>query len=381
MQDTHSYKNIQSKITQIFKPRIAIFLEGLKYGGIARVYMELIPLLAKEFEIDLIVFDGSMSNICCDEIYFRKKWVIWPKGGFRWFYPNKIFMSLFRYGKIVKKGRYDLILSAGYFANFMCSFLAPKYFYKAVLSQHADLNKEVIFKRKRYTVNLFKAFLKRYFKKADAVIGVSRGVRDVLINDFGVSSDKCYVIHNPVNIENIQQVATEAISQNEKEWFLGNDFHFISAGRLTSAKNYPLLLKSFVKVVQKRPNCKLTILGDGEEKHVLENMDDELKIREKVWLPGFRKNPFKYFKRSECFVSSSDWEGFGNVLVEAMACGIPVIATKCSGPLDILRDRNSCFGIIIPCGDSDALAREMTIMPNKNRFTINKWKTANTFRS
>ena len=347
---------------QAIKPRIGIFLESLGYGGIARVYTELIPFLGKEFEIDLIVFDGSMTSIGCDESYLRKKWMIWPRGGFRWFYPHKVIRSILRYKKIAKNGKYELMLSSGYFANFLCSLLAPKYSYKAVLSQHADFKEEIFSKRSRYTVNVFRALLKRYFKKADAVIGVSGGVRDVLRNDLGISSDKCRVIHNPINIEKIQHATTEPIPQNEREWFWGNDFHFISAGRLTTAKNYPLLLEAFSRVLGGKPNSKLTILGDGEKRPVLEKMVDELRIREKVWLPGFKNNPFKYFKRANCFVSSSDWEGFGNVIVEAMACGKPIVATECSGAFDILQDGSRYFGIVVPSGDSDALAKGMTIM-------------------
>lgn len=353
---------------QAIKPRIGIFLESLGYGGVARVYMELIPFLEKEFEIDLIVFDGSMTSIGCDESYLRKKWVIWPQGGFRWFYPHKVIRSMLRYRKIAKNGKYELMLSAGYFANFLCSSLAPKYSYKAVLSQHADFKEEIFSKRSRYTAIVFKALLKMYFKKADAIIAVSRGVRDVVKNDLGISSDKCHIIHNPINIEKVRQETTEPIQQNEKEWFLGNDFHFISAGRFTSAKNYPLLLEAFFKVVGKKPNCKLTILGDGEKRPVLEKMVDELRIREKVWLPGFRNNPFKYFTMANCFVSSSGWEGFGNVIVEAMACGLPIIATRSSGAIDILLggEKETC-GVLVPLKDVNALSYEMLFMVHNIR--------------
>jgi glycosyltransferase involved in cell wall biosynthesis len=199
-----------------------------------------------------------------------------------------------------------------------------------------------------------------FFKKACMVIGISDGVCNGLKKDLGLSADKCCVVNNPVNIDKAQERSRDSIPDNEKEWFSGSYFHFISAGRLTKPKNYPILLKAFSRVIDKMPNCRLTILGDGEKRNTLEKMLNELNIEHEVWLRGFTGNPFKYFKKAHCFVSSSIWEGFGNVIIEAMACGLPIISTMTSGGKEILVDEiGSRYGILVPVDNPECLAQEM----------------------
>jgi glycosyltransferase involved in cell wall biosynthesis len=129
----------------------------------------------------------------------------------------------------------------------------------------------------------------------------------------------------------------------------------LGVGRLTKQKNFPLLIHAFVKVRQKK-TCRLVILGDGELRSEIEILINNFGIHDDVLLPGFQENPFAWMSASSVFVLSSDWEGLGNVLIEAMACGTPVVSTDCpSGPSEILEGGK--WGRLVAVGDVDSLSK------------------------
>jgi glycosyltransferase involved in cell wall biosynthesis len=126
-------------------------------------------------------------------------------------------------------------------------------------------------------------------------------------------------------------------------------------GRLNEQKDFPTLIRAFKIVYEKSKNARLIILGEGSEREHLMHLIKELGLVDIVSLPGFLQNPFSYMHRSQVFVLPSIHEGFGNVLVEAMACGCPVVSTDCpSGPREILN--NGEYGHLVPVGDAAAMA-------------------------
>jgi glycosyltransferase involved in cell wall biosynthesis len=129
----------------------------------------------------------------------------------------------------------------------------------------------------------------------------------------------------------------------------------LAVGRLTLQKDFPTLIRAFARLRARR-SARLVILGEGELRDELEALVAELGLTADVALPGFVDNPFSWMRGSALFVLSSAWEGFGNVLVEAMACGTPVVSTDCpSGPAEILE--NGKWGRLAAVGDAEALAR------------------------
>ncbi|MBD1903544.1 glycosyltransferase family 4 protein [Trichocoleus sp. DQ-A3] len=132
----------------------------------------------------------------------------------------------------------------------------------------------------------------------------------------------------------------------------------IAMGRLTYIKGFDILLSAFSKIADKHLDWQLLILGKGNLRIELENQRDSLGLTERVFFLGSMSNPFPILKLSKLFVMSSRTEGFGNVLIEAMACGLPVISTDCpSGPREIIRD--GVNGILVQNGDVEALAVAM----------------------
>ena len=129
----------------------------------------------------------------------------------------------------------------------------------------------------------------------------------------------------------------------------------LGAGKLKKQKDFATLVKAFAEVRHRRL-ARLVILGEGPRRGALLALARKLGVAEDIELPGFVANPFAFMARSSVFVLSSAWEGFGNVLVEAMACGCPVVSTDCpSGPSEILEDGR--HGPLVPVGDPAGLAK------------------------
>jgi glycosyltransferase involved in cell wall biosynthesis len=145
-------------------------------------------------------------------------------------------------------------------------------------------------------------------------------------------------------------VSALASEKLDHRWFEDNeDPVILGVGRLNEQKDFQTLLRAFANVLKKR-HAYLVILGEGEERSSLEVLSEELNVAHRVHMPGFVRNPYKYMARSDVFVLSSKFEGFGNVIVEAMACGCPVVSTNCrSGPTEILE--NGKWGRLVPVED------------------------------
>jgi glycosyltransferase involved in cell wall biosynthesis len=195
--------------------------------------------------------------------------------------------------------------------------------------------------------------MRRLYPKADRIVAISQGVANDLISLLNLLHEKVTVIYNPVVTPELFEQAKQPVSH---PWFEQNQLPVILAvGRLTRQKDFPTLFRAFSLVRQVRP-AKLLILGEGEERANLERLAIELGIQNDVSMPGFFDNPFAFMAKAYVFVLSSAWEGFGNVLVEALACGCPVVATDCrSGPREILD--NGRYGRLVPVGDHEALAK------------------------
>jgi glycosyltransferase involved in cell wall biosynthesis len=172
-----------------------------------------------------------------------------------------------------------------------------------------------------------------------------------MISYYGITSEDIDAIYNPVSISEIQRLSQEGVDHPA---FKSNSEVIVSAGRFTEQKDMPTLIRAFERLNQER-DVQLVLLGKGEEEPQLRQLIQNFEIENKVYLPGFVDNPFSYMNAADVFALSSKSEGFGNVLVEAMACGTPVVATNCpGGPSEILDDGE--YGILVPVSDNEALA-------------------------
>ncbi len=141
----------------------------------------------------------------------------------------------------------------------------------------------------------------------------------------------------------------------------------ITAGRLSHEKGYDLLIRAFAKLKNHYPDWNLLILGEGPRRVELERLVSDLGLKERVFLPGRVKNPYDYYEKADLFVLSSRYEGFGNVLGEAMACGMPVVAAKCSPSVtELVQD--GVNGLLAEPDDVDSLTAAMDkLMSDEDR--------------
>ncbi len=188
--------------------------------------------------------------------------------------------------------------------------------------------------------------------RADAIVAVSEGAALDLRARVPRAAGKIVTIHNPVVGPGLAEQAAEAV---EHPWFGDGEPVVLAAGRMSAEKDYPTLLRAFAEVARSRP-ARLVILGQGPEREGLLELAARLGIGERFDLPGFDVNPFRYMARASAFVLSSRYEGFPNVLAQAMACGAPVVSTDCrSGPSEMLEGGK--WGRLVPVGDWRAMAR------------------------
>ena len=183
---------------------------------------------------------------------------------------------------------------------------------------------------------------------ADCTVAVSDGLREQLISKWGARPEKTITILNPVFYPNAARVPSKAELEARPEVLL-------AVGRLVPEKDFITLVRAFARM--DRPTARLVILGKGPEEAKIIAELNRLGIRHRVSMPGYSKEPWQHYAEAKCFVLSSNSEPFGNVVVEAMAFGLPVVATACSGPQEILRHGE--FGRIVAAGNDLQLAHAM----------------------
>ncbi len=197
--------------------------------------------------------------------------------------------------------------------------------------------------------------LKHLYPRADVVTAISQGIARELTTSFGLAARQVVVIANPVDLDRVSFLAAAGL---EHPWFRPGAAVVVAAGRLHPQKGFNHLIRAFALVRNALP-CKLVILGEGPQRGELEQLITELGLSTDVALPGFQDNPYKFMGRASLFVLSSLYEGFGNVLLEALALGTPVVATACPvGPDEIIS--HGVTGLLVPPADERALAEAMT---------------------
>ena len=197
----------------------------------------------------------------------------------------------------------------------------------------------------------FAAVTRVGYAAADLIVTTSRGVAEDLTVSFGVDADRIRVVHNPVDLRAIAIAVHEPLpAAHDALWTRPA---IVAAGRLAEAKNYPLMIESLAVLRQRIP-ARLFILGEGEQEPVLRDLVATRNLTDAVHFCGFQSNPWKYIARADVFALTSRYEGFGNVLVEAMACGVPVVAASSSGAREIVDDGED--GLIVERHEPVAVA-------------------------
>jgi len=216
----------------------------------------------------------------------------------------------------------------------------------------------------------------RYFPRlAHGVVACSTGVAGEISGITGIPRDRIHVLYNPAITEEMEKQGAEPV---EHEWLASRDSAgqvppvILGVGRLARQKNFALLIRAFAEV-RRDTDAKLLILGEGPERPRLERLVQELGLEDDVSLPGYVANPCAYMARARVFVLSSSWEGFANVVAEALAVGTPVVSTDCpNGPAEVLGDGR--YGILVPVDDQAAMASGIRrVLEGERRAVSGDW--------
>lgn len=233
---------------------------------------------------------------------------------------------------------------------------------KVIVSEHGILSAQY---RERGAVHglLLRLSAGLGYRLADHRVGVSAGVVADMAALSGVQRDSFDVIYNPVHSRPDPDEAT--LEEVDRLWAGPRGARILTVGAMKAVKNHPMLLRAFASI--KRPDARLMFVGDGGGRDSLLSLARELGLSDRVIFAGFQEDPTPFYISADLFVLSSDREGFGVVIVEAMACGTPVVCTDCpSGPREILDGGR--FGRLVRVGDEESLAagiRQSLMSPTK----------------
>jgi glycosyltransferase involved in cell wall biosynthesis len=329
-------------------PEIIILIPSLSGGGAERVVSNLVPYISQHFEVTLALLENRIIYPVPENI--RLKAFSGPLES-QTAHISRIPYHVFSLARLVRKYNVRAVLSfmeQGNMLNLLTAFITH---HKTVVSQRVVPKRQYANKGVLGRL-ILKASLLLY-PKADQVEAVSEGIRNALISDYGLDHEKLNVIPNPVNIENLSRQAKAPLPHNIPDKFL------LHVGRMNLAhKGQDVLLKAFHLLRRKYTDLVLVFVGDGPDRDRIIRQIDRLSLNDATILTGWQENVACFMARAQVFLLSSRYEGWPNVLVEAMACGCPVVATDChTGPREILGDNE--HGLLVPVDDPEAMALEV----------------------
>jgi len=337
--------------------KILFVLSSLGSGGAEKVAVQLLNHLnGKKYNITVVIFErkGEFLKDIPGNIYvYDLKWEN------RFSFPKLVY----KLSKIIKDTSPSLIISFLIYSNFVALLARAAACSRVpvIIAEHSVPERTM--KIGRYYL-LKKWFYKLLYPKAERIIAVSKGIKDELTDYWEIPCRKVEIVNNAIDLNLIEKLSGETIRHQ-------NDIsvpEIIAVGRLSEPKGYPYLLKAIKLVIDITP-VHLHIYGDGDEKKRLEKMVKDLGISEAVSFEGYKENPYKYMSKGAVFVLSSLWESFSIVLIEAMACGIPVVSTRCPyGPEEIITD--GINGLLVPVADENALAEAILKVLNDDSLRV-----------
>jgi len=358
--------------------RIAVFLPSLEGGGAERSMLNLVKgFLAHGRTVDLVLCQAKGAYL--GEIPEGATMIeLKPTGSVqtRWIAakgnPGDFFALLrpiLLAGKIapeiarirslqhyIEEYRPDAILSALTYANLV-----------AIWAKHSSDSRVPVVVSERIALATYCAapsnyrkwrwrylpeVVRRTYRGADRVVAVSQFVAQELINKIQLDESSVTALHNPVVDDSLRSRAQQDL---EHPWFTAQAAPVVLAvGRLTEQKDFATLMRAFA-ILRAEKEARLVILGEGRLREELQALAGQLGIQDDLDMPGFVENPFKYMSRASTLVLSSQYEGLPGVLIQAMACGCPVVSTDCpGGSREILGDGE--YGALIAAGDAEAMA-------------------------
>jgi N-acetylgalactosamine-N,N'-diacetylbacillosaminyl-diphospho-undecaprenol 4-alpha-N-acetylgalactosaminyltransferase len=329
--------------------RILFVINSLTGGGAERVFATVVRELSRGpdgFAITVVLLDDAVR-----EAYRMPAGIPIERLGSN----GGMLRSISHLMRVVRRVRPDVavsFLSRANVASLVCMRLAGK---PAIVSERVNTTAHL---RSSRCAPLRRLLIRSCYRRAQRVIAVSEGVARTLTKDFLVRRERICVIFNPVDIDRIRSLGAEEPSVTVSV----NDF--VTMGRLVANKNTAMAIRALAVA---RGNGRLIVLGEGPLRDELARLAASLGLAGRVVFAGFADNPYAILARAGCYLLTSNAEGFPNAMVEAMAAGLPIIATDCpSGPAEILHasldGRDSVTGqggVLVRMDDHEAMSKSM----------------------
>ena len=344
------------------KRKIAILLPAMQSGGAERFVSNLINFLSSEFEVHLILFDRLVEYALPETQIFH---IIDGNSHTDGNFANILKLPLLggRVCKYCNQNGIELVISFLHRPNFVAC-IAKKMGLKAKVIISERTYAPIYFKKGTLSGKIGSCMVSKLYPIADYILPNSKGVQDALSTVYGIKN-RYRVIKNIVDIKNIELQKQKPVGD-----IAFDKFTFITVANLNEGKNHEMLLNAFSAM--NTDDAQLLLIGKGKLREKLQLRAVALGVGDRVVFLGYQANPFNFIGRSDCFVFPSDFEGFPNVLIEALACGTPVISTDCrSGPRELLAPETDCrqqvtdrfevadYGILVPVGDAKLMAEAM----------------------
>ncbi len=349
------------------KPALLICINSLRSGGAERVVSQLLTHMQEDFDIHLALYSHIIEYEIPKGIRILDLDQSEDDGQITMLL--KLPMLSYKVSRYCKK--HGIMHSVAFLnrPSYINALMRALWGYKGRVVMCERTHQTTMLKTKsKLTRVITKLLITASYNRADLVLANAETMKTDLRDNLDVKTP-IEVIYNPVDIKGLQLQMQEPVDHV----FDGNSFHFAAVGNFRKEKNFPLLIDAFALL--KGHNCKLLLVGDGPDRELLKQKVTEAGITDRVIFLGRDSNPFKYMQRCDAFVLCSDVEGFPNVLLEALACNMPVISTDCrSGPREMLAPTTNSeteisgnyseeeFGILTPVGDAPVLAEAMKKM-------------------
>ena len=339
--------------------RITLITVNLYAGGTQRVVYQMANYWSKKgHQVTILTYDSGQRSFF--HVFEPIQWKALDLAGessswfFRFFHNMR---RIYNLRKAIKSSRPDYIISLVYTVNVIVLIATRLSFIPTIVSERND--------PRRKKVGLIWHWLRRcLYPMADHLVLQNQEIRDWFKN----YNRSLHVIPNPV------QVSEESLKQGP-EISLPEGKRIIALGRLVEQKGFAILIQSFAGLSRQYPDWRLVIIGEGPLRNELKQHAKRLNVESYVFFVGKVKNPFSVFSRCDLFVLSSRYEGFPNALLEAMACGLPVVSFDCpSGPGEIIQD--GINGILVPPEDRRALKEAMEKLIDNESLRVKLSKEA-----
>jgi len=344
--------------------KIMLVLPDLKAGGAQRMFINMANFFAQEgYVTHLVLLTNAQSDFkdLSSDVNVEQ------------FPSSRAARSLLPFSQVIRTTKPDVIISALTYVNLISIFariLSGHKSARLIVTERAYHSINAKLATKHYTLE--KILIRLLYQRSDKVVGISKGVTEDIAKIAHLPLEKTATIYNPVVTDALIHKLNAPI-----ESALPTGKIILSCGRLTSIKDFPTLLKAFKLLIQTHDDAHLVLLGDGPLKQKLIDLAIHLGIKDRVHFLGFIENPMPYFKCADVFVLTSKSEGFGNVIVEALYAGTPVVSTDCpTGPKEILSDLRDCLA---PVGDAQTLSRLIDLKLRQSKDSQSYQACANNF--